>query len=82
MAYTKSLHFNIELDHTNMADKKRKGSRGMLVRTFVCDFPDCEKIFNKKWRLIEHQRGHTGEVSFEMSSEICFLHTFICSFFF
>ena len=48
---------------TKMAGKERRVSRGMTAKSFVCDFPDCNQSFNKNWRLVEHKRSHTGEVS-------------------
>lgn len=30
---------------------------------FACDFPGCDKVYPKQWRLREHQCStHTGEV--------------------
>ena len=30
---------------------------------FACDFPGCDKVYPKQWRLREHQcSAHTGEV--------------------
>ena len=31
------------------------------VRYFVCQYPNCDKKFNKSWNFIDHMRMHNGE---------------------
>jgi hypothetical protein len=33
------------------------------MASYSCTWPSCTKAFNKPWRLDEHLRSHTGEVS-------------------
>ena len=45
-----------------MTEKSGKG-------VFACDFPGCDKVYPKQWRLKEHQCSvHTGEVKDLMSA--------------
>ncbi|XP_065884322.1 transcription factor IIIA-like isoform X1 [Dysidea avara] len=40
--------------------------------TFACDFPGCDKVYPKQWRLKEHQCStHTGERAFICKHEGC-----------
>jgi uncharacterized Zn-finger protein len=57
-------------------DQKRPKTKPMMTSTeesrpFVCEWPQCDKRFNRKGILITHMRTHTGERPFRCDWDNC-----------
>ncbi|ESO08781.1 hypothetical protein HELRODRAFT_168687 [Helobdella robusta] len=51
---------------------KTAGTKTLRVHEkFVCSYDDCDKVFSKLNRLIQHERVHTGERPFKCTYENC-----------
>jgi len=57
-------------------DQKKAKTKPMMTSTeesrpFVCEWPQCDKRFNRKGILITHMRTHTGERPFRCDWDNC-----------
>ena len=58
----------VALDNYKYITKYKHNRRsGRTVRYFLCQYPDCDKKFNKSWNFIDHMRMHNGEKPYQCS---------------
>ncbi|KAK7066566.1 hypothetical protein SK128_020230 [Halocaridina rubra] len=58
-------------DKHNLPSKRRRTPSGSIILVYECPFEGCSEEFRRPYRLIEHQRQHTGERPHRCTVEDC-----------